>query len=602
VASRSIMTTTTTTTMEYHSRDVKIETIITPRYSPTHSKVLLLEVAQQRYYSNDDGYDSSTPSTNDDVRQQKSAFLRAVQGTSGNESSDMNGNNPRKIDMKRKKTKKTTVGKQKEKHHSTATATKRRPNQQEDYRNNNNNNHRHRRNNRKDFQNSTTKKLTLDEFFANLEKTGESSDPMAATIMTTPTDHHNQKKWRPRQHHEKKRNNDENELGLVPEASVADMGSFFDEVNALVKRKQNENQETVRNRMKASMSTSFLSTQHNKKSGFTSIHRPSILDILPPPLSEKDNNNDIRHCKYDVESWNQYVKLLEENMEGPNFLRKFKKRKKIKSEIEHHQQTSSPVSPYDDETTHRIHQLVDWLRTPRPVVETHLPTLRSALRGEYEEIENNKNKGDDDNENENTNETKTAMIGMNTFRSQRFREELSAQRERFMSEMGWTRKQYEAANGVLVFMGSLCAKTCAAAPLDIAWSKLKETGFPMDNKDVLHNYLYVSSTFSLPKRKTTKMSNNDDTIGNEGAHNKNKSIFSVLDFLNETTYSSSSNNTNYTVDVKDEEVLDVSAEVAVCHDFLHEATEQSTGIHVRRLVSLGKANEAERLLGATMVR
>jgi len=441
--------------------------------------------------------------------------------------------------------------------------------------------------------------LTLDEFFANLEKTGESSEPMAATMTTTSNDYHNRQQMRRRQHHEKNRNNDVNEVGMVTEVPVADMGSFFDEVNALVKRKQNENQETVRNRTKAS--TSFSSTQHNKKSVFTSIHRPSILDILPPPLSEKDNYDDSRHYNYDVESWNQYVKLLEENMEGPKFLKIFKKRKKIKSEIEHHnhQQASSPVSSYDDETTHRIHQLVDWLRSPRPVVETHLPTLRSALRGEYEEteIESNKNKD----VNENTKETNTTMVGINTLRSRRFREELNAQRQRFMSEMGWTTEQYEAANGVLVFMGSICAKTCAAAPLDIAWSKLKETGFPMDNKkDVLHNYLYVSSTFSLPKRKTTKMSNNDETEGDEGAHTKNKSIFSVLDFLNETTYSSSSNNTNYEIGDIDEEELDVSAEVAVCHDFLHEATEQSTGIHVRRLVSLGKANKAERLLAATM--
>ena len=50
-----------------------------------------------------------------------------------------------------------------------------------------------------------------------------------------------------------------------------------------------------------------------------------------------------------------------------------------------------------------------------------------------------------------------------------------------------------------------------------------------------------------------------------------------------------------------EDEIDLSAEVALCHDFLHEATEQSTGIHVRRLVQLGKANEAEALLEATVV-
>mmetsp|Transcript_30933 Transcript_30933/g.35100 ORF Transcript_30933/g.35100 Transcript_30933/m.35100 type:complete len:113 (-) Transcript_30933:422-760(-) len=79
VASRSIMT-TTTTTMEYHSRDVKLETTTKLRYSPAQSKVLLLETAQQRYYSKDDGYDSSNPSTNDDVVATKSGFFESCAG------------------------------------------------------------------------------------------------------------------------------------------------------------------------------------------------------------------------------------------------------------------------------------------------------------------------------------------------------------------------------------------------------------------------------------------------------------------------------------------------------------------------------------------
>jgi hypothetical protein len=596
------------------------------------TKILLLGGGRKQRYSSN-GSDGSVPSDNNDdvVREQKTAFLRAVEGTSGNKSLDTKEKNRHnKVNTKSNKTNnEMAVGKQKKKNHATAaTATRRRPNHQRQYNNNNNNNdnsHR-RRNNGKDAQNSSTKKLTLDEFFANLDKTGESSEPTA--IKTTQNESYNENKRRHRHdnnnnnNNNKSHSNNENKLGVVREVPVADMGSFFDEVDALMKRKQEENQETVGNRSKAltsmSTSTSFSSTKNNKTPAYTSIHRPSILDILPPPqdLSEKDHNNDSRRHNYDVESWDQYVELIEEIMEGPNFLKKFKKIKRNKSTSQH-QQTSPPTSPYNDETTNRIHQVVDWLRSPKPVVEPHLPTLHSSLRGENEEtvIESSNNNdhdqasAHDDNESNNAIDT-TTMIGMNTFRSERFREELNAQRERFINEMGWTRKQYEVANGALVYLGSICAKTCAAKPLDVAWSKLKETGYPMNNKDVLHNYLYVSSTFSLPKRKTMMSSSttsnsglfgdNDGFMGDEGVDGRNKSSFSVLDFLNETR---SSNNYNSAIhDNDEEEEIDVSAEVALCHDFLHEATEQSTGIHVRRLVSLGKANEAERLLDATMVR
>ena len=41
----------------------------------------------------------------------------------------------------------------------------------------------------------------------------------------------------------------------------------------------------------------------------------------------------------------------------------------------------------------------------------------------------------------------------------------------------------------------MCAKKATGAPIDIAWQKLKEAGYEME-KDRIHNYLYVSATFS----------------------------------------------------------------------------------------------------------
>ena len=585
------------------------------RLGPLQTKILLLgggRQQQQRHSSN--GGNGSVPSDSDDVvREQKTAFLRAVEGTIGNESLDMKEKIRRNKVNNTKRSNKTNnkiiVEKQKKKNHATtATATRRRPNHPRQYNNNNNNNnsnnsnnnndngHR-RRNNGKDAQNSDTKKLTLNEFFANLENDNSNSNSNSNKKISS--------------------NNNENKLGVTREVPVADIGSFFDEVNTLMEKKQKESQEGV----VGNRTNSFPSIKNNKTPAYTSINRPSILDILPPPqyLSGKDHNDDSRRHNYDVESWDQYVELIEKVMEGPNFLKKFKQIKRNKSTSQE-QQTSPPPprSPYNARTTNQIHQVMDWLRSPIPVVEPHLPTLHSSLRGENEEaVTESSNNNDHDhapvhdgNENNNAIVDTTTMIGMNTSRSKRFRKELDDQRKRFIDEMGWTNKQYEVANGALVYLGTICAQTCAAKPLDVAWSKLKETGYLMNNKDLLHNYLYVSSTFSLPKRKTMMSSSttsnsglfgdNDGFMGDKRVDGRNKSSFSVLDFLNETR---SSNNTNGEIrDNDEEEEIDVSAEVALVHDFLHEPTEQSTAIHVRRLVSLGKANEAERLLDTLMVR
>jgi hypothetical protein len=55
------------------------------------------------------------------------------------------------------------------------------------------------------------------------------------------------------------------------------------------------------------------------------------------------------------------------------------------------------------------------------------------------------------------------------------------------------------------------------------------------------------------------------------------------------------------VEAAENEYIDVTSEVAVCHDFLFEPTEQSMSIRVRMLVSQGMPREAEILLDAFAV-
>uniref|UniRef100_A0A6U9X7K5 ribonuclease P n=1 Tax=Pseudo-nitzschia australis TaxID=44445 RepID=A0A6U9X7K5_9STRA len=541
---------------------------------------------QCRYYKTSDDDDDESR----DMQEQKTAFLRALEG---NKNRNRNAGSLRNTA--------TTKNKPNDK-------MKRVPN----YRNHNHNSiYSRRTNNRNNFRTTTatssgtSKKLTLDEFFANLEGTQtEESNSNFGSTKTSRTriirkgGGQGQQRKLGHQHS----NNRRKSMPTKRETTAADMGSFFDDVDALMERKQEE-------KAKGGAILSMLPTENIDSPLSVPAFRSSIADIIPPrpPISRSVSTNDgtmirnidenFQNFTYNIDSWDQYTELLEEIMEGPKFLARLKKKKK------------KTVDEDDNtEKKRQIMQIVEWLRSDMPAIETHqhLPTLGAALKGEnrIEEVDDNSN----DNNATDENSEGMATIGMNTGRSGRFRKELTAQKERFMKEMGWTKGQYDVATGALVALGGLCAKRCMAPPLDVAWSKLKELGYPMKNKDVLHNYLYVASTFSLPRRKVTMTNNKrtnlglfgDERIGDqdEGGAVENGSSLSILDFLDGMPNSSS----NIAGDEDDggDDGIDVSAEVALCHDFFHEATEQSIGIHVRRLVHLGKANEAERLLDATM--
>ena len=137
----------------------------------------------------------------------------------------------------------------------------------------------------------------------------------------------------------------------------------------------------------------------------------------------------------------------------------------------------------------------------------------------------------------------------------------------------------------------LCHLLFAAtgAPIDIAWQKLKEAGYEME-KDQIHNYLYVSATFST---RSIELSSS----GGE----------SIIDYLNRDTNSAiepKKEKIQSTID-NDEEteaLIDTTGEIANVQDLLYSPTEQSTSIRVRTLVSQNRIKEAEQVLESTGVR
>jgi DNA-binding transcriptional ArsR family regulator len=518
---------------------------------------------QQRCYSNNysDGGDDDE---GQDLREQKSAFLRALETNKAK--STMGGGRLEKTSSERSlKARRQTAASHRRRNHKSGSRTT--------------------------TSATTSKKLTLDEFFSNLEKTKADESSLNLTTRKRPRARITSK----RQFHPQNDNRGGKSRAKGREAPAADMGSFFEKVNALMDRKESgeeELQQTTRKSLKNDISSPASMPNF----------RASLTDLIPQRSSatntsskddgivsrREDGNSSYYSCS--VESLEEYIELLEDVMEGPKFLTRLHS-KKEKNKVD------------DAKKTHQIGQLVHWLRSDKPLVDIRLPTLDSALKGENSdgsEEPGNYVEGSSDDDG-----TTTSTKSIYTSRGKLFRDELNAQRERFMNDMGWTKKQYDVATGALVAMGSLCAKNCTAPPLDVAWSKLKELGYPMNNKDVLHNFLYVASTFSLPKRKSYVAKKNVDILGifdsgrmNIDAYGDDGLSSSASDSLRGRTHSFSSSGG----DDAEENEVDVSAEVALCHDFLHKATEQSTGIHVRRLVQLGKANEAERLLDVTMVR
>jgi len=255
-----------------------------------------------------------------------------------------------------------------------------------------------------------------------------------------------------------------------------------------------------------------------------SSSKPSILDLLP---RDRKRGPDA----YDEDAFDQYFEILETVVEDPSFLRKRRETSRL------------------DES--KLSAVIDWLRAEEPIVKCFLPTLANLSGADWDEDSLRTN----------------------------LRNELNAQKNRFLEHHGWEQTQYEVAVRSLLRMGNLCARKGAGTPAEVAWEKLKEAGFKMD-QDTVQNYLYVTSTFSSPL-----------------AHNPLFQGGSVLDLLGDPSFGDATDGASSSIPSKPiDNSADVATEVALCHDVLFGASEQSTSIRVRRLVSQGKPAAAEKLL------
>jgi hypothetical protein len=305
-----------------------------------------------------------------------------------------------------------------------------------------------------------------------------------------------------------------------PEQKTPVTPSFFDEVNAIMEKNQSQ-----RGKSRDAIAMTNLGEGENQPPG-----RRSIFDMFPPETIRSSN-------AYEEEAYDQYREILEEIMKKAVFLR---------------ENTDNPL------TGEKAKVVIDWLKSDEPTIACNLPLLEKAVRHGLTEEE--------------------GAQALSTFRS-----ELTVQDEAFEAHHAWDKLQCRVAVGALKSVGSICAKTARSPPLDIAWQKLKEIGYMKDEK-MLHNFLYVSSTFSVRSSRSLF-----PTRGRLGG--------SVLDFLDGgKSKEEKRDDALKAVEEAENEYIDVNSEVALCHDFLFEPTEQSMSIRVRMLVSQGKPRGAEILL------
>jgi hypothetical protein len=240
---------------------------------------------------------------------------------------------------------------------------------------------------------------------------------------------------------------------------------------------------------------------------------------------------------YEEEAFDQYCEVLKQTMDNKKFLRGH---------------TSKPLAG------EKAQAVIDWLMSAEPTLECNLPLLDKAIKEGLSDEELSE---------------ATDVL----------RRELKSQQDTFKDHHGWDTEQYRIAVGALRNMGGICARNASAPPLDVAWQKLKEVGYKMD-KESLNNFLYVSSTFSI-----------------RSAPSYGSKRGSVLDFLGGGGGYDLQDETEDETEESPKETADVAAEVALCHDFLFEPSEQSVSIRVRMLVAQGNARAAETLLDQNSV-
>lgn len=199
------------------------------------------------------------------------------------------------------------------------------------------------------------------------------------------------------------------------------------------------------------------------------------------------------------------------------------------------------------------HPVVAWLQSEEPTISQDLPSFREALHQGVQPLEPSSKHN----------------------RCDAFVDETAQQRKRFVQAMGWDKQQFKMAQGTLMQLSNMCAKKANGRPVEVIWEKIKESGIV--DKKILHGVLYASATFSTGsnRRKRAKYGR----LAGLDVLDTEPRVHGHADDQEEL-----------------EDLVDVTDEIAIYHDLLHNPTEQSINIRVRLLVSQDNAKAAERLV------
>eukprot|EP00586_Coscinodiscus_wailesii_P006062 CAMPEP_0172489592 /NCGR_PEP_ID=MMETSP1066-20121228/19702_1 /TAXON_ID=671091 /ORGANISM="Coscinodiscus wailesii, Strain CCMP2513" /LENGTH=932 /DNA_ID=CAMNT_0013257569 /DNA_START=581 /DNA_END=3379 /DNA_ORIENTATION=+ len=351
-----------------------------------------------------------------------------------------------------------------------------------------------------------------------------------------------------------------------PSSSTKKQSSFFEEIEALMKQDQNSStakskqfpmnnntplysllddavaadddfdfaedsrSSTIfdrQNRKSLANGTTFIMETDNPSTPRSSSSSSSLFDTAPSTLPD-----DRRHNYYPPNHFRSYLRTLRDDI-LPS--RRFRRNKK--------------------DTAADIEKVSEWLLLPHPTVPTDLPSLTSSSPGDDEV----------------------------TSSATRFRDELKRQRESFFRETELTREQMTIALRALQVLGDFCAKQSHAAPLAIAWEKVKESGLVLREASV-STYLYVVG------HPGAILSSGGDLSSSLGFEGGGKSLLDLMTGVEEEERGDDDD------DDDDDGGVDVPGEVATYHDLLYEPTEKSVSLRVKALCAKGRATEAERLL------
>ena len=267
---------------------------------------------------------------------------------------------------------------------------------------------------------------------------------------------------------------------------------------------------------------------------------------------------------YDKETFEQYETLLREELMNQKFVQ---------------MRIRSMKDATEEEKQEYLRPVYKWLLTHERTVSYDLPTLRQAS------------------ENPEAVFSTGELDGQGGSQGDCFRGELEKQQQAFLEETGLSPEQYQVAKKAFQVLATQCAKRARAAPVEIMWEKIKESGMIL-SADVMSTILYVVSTGGSVLSSSSSFSSRD----NERQGSKLSSISSLFSGISGRNDSAGANKDNEedegTDKTEEDDSVNVQDEVAFFHDMLYEPTDNSTSLRVKGLISKGDAEGAERLLEA----